>query len=1459
MNLLRKVPVWLTGIASGLVLLILVVSLIFYSRSAKKSALAAWNTEISGIAKITSDVISEWYTDEISDGGVYLNSQPLKTFLARYIQSNDSGSLMNYLSDVVKMHGYNEATIITHTGEIIGSYPTDGSDINSIVLKTVNDVFAENEIKSTDIYLCPLHKEARIDFVVPVYQDVSGVKYALILRQLPQNSIYPILELWSQQHITSESVLLKMETDSMRILNKLRFLDQSPGTITIPLDNNDILGVKAAKEKQGIYSGLDYRGEKVIGYISAIPRTPWYLVVKVDSAEVYKDHKFRLWASITGFILIIFLIVALISLLFVNKSRQTFKKLFQSKEEFKTTVYSIGDGVIITDNLGRIRNMNPVAENLTGWKEKDALDKNIEEVFKIINYETRNKVADPVGNVIKEGVVVGLANHTILISKSGKEFPIADSGAPVFDDDGELNGVVLVFRDQTDEYFYRRELEQSNNLYKLMFEANPQPMWIYDLATLAFLEVNNSAVQHYGYSREEFLGMTLRDIRPPEDVDALLNDILKTDQELNNAGAWRHLKKDGTIIQVLIRSHKLYYQGKEARHVMVSDITDLINAKEKISNAEQYYRSLIENAPDGVVLVGPTGQMTYASPSARRIFGFEPYEDILPDPNVFTHPDDLQGVLSVLNEVIADSSKVLTHTYRFKTKNFGYKWVESTFSNLFHLPSVNSIVINFRDITDRINAEADKYRMLNIIENSINEVYVLNADSFKYEYFNKCALNNLGFAPGEVAELFPWDIIPEFSEEEVRNMLKPLVEGDSDKLVVETFHKRKDATIYPVEIWLQLISQSGYRAFFAVVNDISYRKKAEETLKASEEKFRSLFKSHAAIKLIIDPDDLSIIDANDAAAEFYGWKLDELTSMKIGQINTADSTSLKIAVQDVLNKRRKNFEFKHKLKDGTIKDVEVFSSRIQIADKTFIHSIIHDITERKEAQRKNNFLIQSVEQSPIGIIITDKMGNVEYTNPRYSEITGYSFSEMFGTIPGILLKKSEDGVKSILDIVINGSVWRGEVHDFKKNKESYWANVAISPVQDINGQITNFVIIKEDITQKKQLLHDLIDAKHKAEESDRLKSAFLANMSHEIRTPMNGILGFMSLLKEPDLTGDMRDEYIQIVNASGERLLSTINDIIDISKIESGQSPVNLSPVNLGEMLDRLHRFFKANAEALGLNLQLIKSFEPSGLVVNIDVYKTESVLSNLIKNALKFTTRGEVQVICTVENEWLNFKVKDTGKGISSDKLEAIFDRFVQADISFSRDHEGSGLGLSISKAYTELMGGEIRVISELGKGSEFSFSIPITNSGVTEASTVIEVEKQAPANISEDLIVLAAEDDDISYLFLVKIFSGLNVRLVRALNGSEAVELCNLMPDVSLVLMDVKMPVMDGYEATRLIKQLKPGLPVIALTAFAFAEDKEKALNAGCDDYLSKPVKQTELLAVMKRFLNFDGHSMQ
>lgn len=1459
MNLLRKVPVWLTGIASGLVLLILVVSLIFYSRSEKKSAIAAWNTEISGIAKITSDVISEWYADEISDGGVYLNSQPLKTFLNRFIQNNDSGYLMNYLSDIVKIHGYNEATIITHTGEIVGSYPTDGSDINSIVLKTVKEVFAENEIRSTDIYLCPLHKEARIDFVVPVYRDSSGIKYALILRQLPQNSIYPVLELWSQQHKTSESVLLKMETDSMRILNKLRFLGQPPGTIAIPVAKNNILGVMATQEEQGIYSGLDYRGEKVIGYITAIPRTPWYLVVKADSDEVYKDYQFRLWVSIAGFILIIFLIVALISLLFVNKSRQTFKKLFQSKEEFKTTVYSIGDGVIVTDKMGRVRNMNPVAENLTGWKEAEALDKDIEEVFKIINYETRNKVSNPVIRVIKEGVIVGLANHTLLISRGGKEFPIADSGAPVFDDDGELNGVVLVFRDQTDEYFYRRELEQSNKLYKLMFEANPQPMWIYDLETLAFLEVNNSAVQHYGYSHEEFLGMTLRDIRPPEDVDALLDDVVKTDNELNNAGTWRHLKKNGTIIQVLIRSHKLNYQGREARHVMVSDITDLISAQEKISNAELYYRSLIENAPDGIVLVGLTGKITYASPSARRIFGFGPIEDNMPDPNLFTHPDDLEGVLAVLNEVIKDSSKVLTHTYRFKTRNSGYKWVESTFSNLLHLPSVNSVVINFRDITDRIHAEADKFRMLNIIENSINEVYVLNADSFKYEYINRCALNNLGFTSHDVTDLFPWDIIPEFSEVEIKNMLNPLIEGETDKLVVETFHKRKDATVYPVEIWLQLISHSGYRAFFAVVNDITYRKKAEETLKASEEKFRSLFKSHAAIKLIIDPDNLNIIDANDAAAEFYGWELDELTTMKISQINTTDSSSLKNAVQDVLNRRRKNFEFRHRLKDGTIKEVEVFSSRIQIADKTFIHSIIHDITERKEAQRKNNFLIQSLEQSPIGIIITDMMGNVEYTNPRYSEITGYSFSEMFGKIPGILLKKSEDGLSSILDIVINGTVWRGEVHDFKKNKESYWANVAISPVQDKNGQITNFVIIKEDITQKKQLLQDLIEAKHKAEESDRLKSAFLANMSHEIRTPMNGILGFMSLLKEPDLTGELRDEYIQIVNESGERLLNTINDIIDISKIESGQSPVYLSVTNLGGLLDKLYSFFKPNADSLGLLLTFIKNFQPSDVLVNIDSYKTESVLSNLIKNALKFTSRGEVKVVCNIENEWLHFTVKDTGKGISSDKIHSIFDRFVQADTSFSRDHEGSGLGLSISKAYAELMGGKIDVTSEPGVGSEFSFSVPLYISGVTEIATSAEVLEKTPITISENLLVLAAEDDDISYLFLVKIFSGFNIRLLRALNGSEAVELCNLMPDVSLVLMDVKMPVMDGFEATRMIKQLKPDLPVIALTAFAFAEDKAKALDAGCDDYLSKPVKQAELLAVMKRFLNFDGHSMQ
>jgi signal transduction histidine kinase len=377
----------------------------------------------------------------------------------------------------------------------------------------------------------------------------------------------------------------------------------------------------------------------------------------------------------------------------------------------------------------------------------------------------------------------------------------------------------------------------------------------------------------------------------------------------------------------------------------------------------------------------------------------------------------------------------------------------------------------------------------------------------------------------------------------------------------------------------------------------------------------------------------------------------------------------------------------------------------------------------------------------------------------------------------------------------------------------------------------------------------LITAKEKAEESDRLKSAFLANMSHEIRTPMNGIIGFLDLLKEPDLSEENKTVYIDIVTKSGYRLLDTINDIIEVSRIETGELQVNPAVVNVSEILGFCSGFFRQQADQKGLKLVVDNKLPYGAATVVTDRNKLESIITNLIKNAVKFTSSGSVEFGCRLEEESLVFWVKDTGPGIAPDKTNVIFDRFVQADISNTRPHEGSGLGLSIAKAYVELLGGRIWVDSEPGKGSTFSFSIPLDN-GLQGKDTPME--KAGAIDYAEpELTIIIAEDDYSSFLFLDKILSSYRAEIIHTTNGYDTIKAVKNTPEVSLVLMDIKLPGMSGLEATAEIRKFNATVPIVAQTAYALAGDRDMALEAGCNDYISKPIRREELSKLVEKYV--------
>lgn len=508
------------------------------------------------------------------------------------------------------------------------------------------------------------------------------------------------------------------------------------------------------------------------------------------------------------------------------------------------------------------------------------------------------------------------------------------------------------------------------------------------------------------------------------------------------------------------------------------------------------------------------------------------------------------------------------------------------------------------------------------------------------------------------------------------------------------------------------------------------------------------------------------------------------------------------------------------------------------------------LKSNKEATEKLSILSRAVEQNPALIIITDTQGNIEYVNPKFSQTTGFTPEEIIGQNPRILKSgnQSDEYYKNLWQTILSGKDWNGEFLNKKKNGDLYWENATITPLLNPRGEITHLIGINEDITEKRKMIVDLIHAKEKAEAGDKLKSAFINNISHEIRTPLSTIEGFIEMLLSPDNTEETKASYNQIIRKSSSRLLNTITNYMDISLIVSGNLEVHKMPFSIRQMIEEIRQesIVLCNEKQISLNVSIPAG--ESDNMLNSDAELVKKIWLHLISNAIKFTPKGEITYGYRNVSNGIQCFVSDTGIGIENDKLQIIFDYFMQADVSQTRAYEGSGLGLSIVRDLVKLLGGHITVESSANAGSTFTFTLSDTQ--LVKETTILEPAVK-PAEPKNNPLILVAEDDDFNYKYLDIILKRAGYLVERAVNGLEAVNYCTRNPGVNLILMDMKMPVMGGLEATRKIKSILPEVPVIALTAYVSVADENAAYDSGCSEFLSKPVNREKLLGLLKRIL--------
>jgi PAS domain S-box-containing protein len=849
--------------------------------------------------------------------------------------------------------------------------------------------------------------------------------------------------------------------------------------------------------------------------------------------------------------------------------------------------------------------------------------------------------------------------------------------------------------------------------------------------------------------------------------------------------------------------------------------------------------------------------------------------------------EDLEVALDNFHKHIKDPNHPYDQVVRYKHKNGHTVWIrcrgvairDKNGKPLRMLGAHNELTLfkeaqkNFIDANEEV--EKSKANIHAIIDNTDDSVWAIDAD-YRITYINHKFKQEFLHSFGH--ELKIGDNVIEHLPKEIQ----PIYKKRYDRVLNNERFKIEDKVQIAENKWVYIqisfnpITSEGKligASFFG--KDVTEEKlKQEELVRAKEEAERSEERFQLAMQATSD----GLMDWNLLTNSIYfsprwkgiiGYSDSELPNIfKTWENNTRKEDAEKaysLLMHNIENQIPHYVtEVKMRHKEGFFVDVLVRAT-IFFNEKGIAVRVVGthtDITESKNATKKleNNELKfrKLIDNMPSGVAIYEPVDNgkdfrfininksaEEITNTSNKELVGQLLLERFPNMNNSPLIQNLRKVNETDENVYIPPFYY-EHSNRKGWRENYIYKLQTGEIIAIFKDVTE---LKEAEERLKKQNTELLEAKEKAEQSDRLKTEFINNMSHEIRTPMNGIMGFSKLLSKSSLTNDKRNHYINIINNSGRQLIRVIDDIIEISQLNTRQVKAVKEEVCINDVLLELFSVFDTIAKDNNIPLYLVKPLDDEASTIYTDESKLKKVLSNLLENAFKYTNKGNVELGYKMESDEIQIYVKDTGIGIPKAKQKIIFERFSRESDDVANNVGGLGLGLAIAVENVELLGGNIELVSELGIGSHFTIKLPIDIKTEQTSKSLDELHTEVKP------LILIAEDEEINFLYLetlIKEQLDINCDTIHAKNGAEAVEICQNNKNICLVLMDIKMPEMDGYEATKRIKKFRADLPIIAQTAYSTREDQNKALKAGFDDFFSKPIDEKRLEIVLNKYLN-------